>query len=421
MNPFELSPKMVEDLMMDWNAIYPAPYMKNQVNPYTRTRVILMNGTEFEANWFLHQLSRHADDNDLRREVALIRRAEQQQQKLLSALKPLDETILEHTIGYEQLAVDLTAALAQREPDRHVKQALDFALLEDFDHLFRYADLLEMETGVRAEDLVGRYTEVMPGRPTISEHRSPRDSINHAIDSKTAELATQLCVGIITAAEQQTMNFYMNVNGTYATDIGRQLYQEIAMIEEQHVTQYGSLMDTKATWLENLLMHQYTECFLYYSCMETEPDARIKGIWAMLFDQEVAHLHKAADLLKRYEGTEWQQVIKTADFPAALSLNSNIEYVRNVLKTTVNLTQVRESYGDVSNIKDNFDFFTYQNTINGDVNKVPSHVVIDRYIRQKDRDYRFETSPNPIPDLQDRKTDNTAVGRTKVPELAGVR
>ena len=46
-----------------------------------------MNGTEFEANvWFSHQFSRHASgDNDLRRELALIRRSEQQQQKLLSA------------------------------------------------------------------------------------------------------------------------------------------------------------------------------------------------------------------------------------------------------------------------------------------------------------------------------------------------
>ena len=74
---------------------------------------------------------------------------------------------MEHTIGYEQLAVDLTAALAQMVGDGHVKKALDFALLEDFDHLYRYADLLDMETSVKAEDIVGRYTEIMPGaRPS---------------------------------------------------------------------------------------------------------------------------------------------------------------------------------------------------------------------------------------------------------------
>ena len=37
--------------------------------------------------------------------------------KLLTHLKPADESALEHTIGYEQLAVDLTAHLAKRVND----------------------------------------------------------------------------------------------------------------------------------------------------------------------------------------------------------------------------------------------------------------------------------------------------------------
>ena len=57
---------------------------------------------------------------------------EQQQQKRIANLKPLNENILEHTIAYEHLAVDLTALLAQREKNGYVKQALDFALLGRF-------------------------------------------------------------------------------------------------------------------------------------------------------------------------------------------------------------------------------------------------------------------------------------------------
>lgn len=105
----------------NWSNIYPKPYNKNEVDPYTKTRVILMNGTEYEAVWFSHQFQRHCPDNDLRRELALVRRIEQQQQKVIAALKPVDETILEHTISYEQLAVDLTAGIAQCEPDAMVK------------------------------------------------------------------------------------------------------------------------------------------------------------------------------------------------------------------------------------------------------------------------------------------------------------
>ena len=145
MNPFELKPKKLEDIILNWRQMTPEAYDKEAVDPYTRCRAILMNGTEFEAVWYGHQFSRHTGDNELRRQVALLRRLEQQQQKFIAALKPANETILEHTIGYEQLAVDLTAGLAQREDNPYVKQALDFALLEDFDHLYRYADLMEFD------------------------------------------------------------------------------------------------------------------------------------------------------------------------------------------------------------------------------------------------------------------------------------
>ncbi len=114
MNPFQLKPETITDQFMDWHGIYPKAYDKMAIDPYTRVREILMNGTEFESAGYSHQFHRHESNNDLRRELALLRRQEQQQQKKIACLKPLDETILEHTIGYEQLAVDLTAGLAQR-------------------------------------------------------------------------------------------------------------------------------------------------------------------------------------------------------------------------------------------------------------------------------------------------------------------
>jgi hypothetical protein len=301
MNPFNEKARPIEKTLQNWQQVYPKPYNKREVDPYTKTRVILMNGTEFEANWFSHQLARHTTDNDLRREIAVTRNIEKQQQLKNSLLKPKDESILEHTIGYEQLAVDLTSELAKREPDCNVKNSLDFALLEDFDHLYRYANLLEMEQGVYAEWLVGRYTEIMPGRPTISHHRFPIDNVKKNIDAKTSDVQTVLSTMIITAAEQQTMNYYMNVTNFARSDIGRRLYQEIALVEEEHVTQYESLMDSTATWLEMLLWHEYCECYLYWSCYMTEIDPYIKALWEENLSFEIAHLHKAAELLKKYQ------------------------------------------------------------------------------------------------------------------------
>ncbi len=46
MNPFDQKPNKMEDGIMDWSTLYPTPYNKNTVDPYTRIRIILMNGIE---------------------------------------------------------------------------------------------------------------------------------------------------------------------------------------------------------------------------------------------------------------------------------------------------------------------------------------------------------------------------------------
>jgi hypothetical protein len=370
-----------------------------------------MNGTEFEADWFSHNFARHTDNNDLRRELALTRFIEKQQQIKISLLKPADETILEHTIGYEQLAVDLTAELAKRELDCYVKNALDFALLEDFDHLYRYANLLEMEQGVYAEYLVGRYTEIMPGRPTIAHHRFPIDNVKRNINAKTSDVQTVLNTMIITGAEQQTMNYYMNVTNFARSDIGRRLYEEIALVEEEHVTHYESLMDANSTWLEMLLWHEYCECYLYWSCYQTETDSYIKNLWEENLVFEISHLHRAKDLLLKYEGKEWFEVIKDGEFPAPISLHENIEYVRRILRDTVQYTTDKDCYLRVKDLPEDADFFKFQNVTNPNVDIVPSHNVIEMQIRKSGVDYRFEIEENPVPELRNRRVDNTSVGR----------
>ena len=412
MNPFKETPQSVAASLKNWEQMYPRSYNKREVDPYTKTRIILMNGTEFEANWFSHNLARHTDDNDLRREIALTRAVEKEQQLKISLLKPENESILEHTIGYEQLAVDLTAELAKRESDCSVKMALDFALLEDFDHLYRYANLLEMTEGVYAERLVGRYTEIMPGRPTISHHRFPMDNVRKCINAKESDISTVLATMIITAAEQQTMNYYMNVTPFGMNDLSRRLYQEIAMVEEEHVSHYESLMDPNASWLEMLLLHEYCECYLYWSCYMTECDPYIKSLWEGNFITEIAHLHKARELLEKYESKSWEEVIKCGEFPAPLSLHENVDYVRKILKNTVQFTTLHDNvYEKVECIPTGADFFSYQKLVNPTVDIVPSHVVIEKEIRRHRHDYRFETDENPVPELRSRRCDNTSVGR----------
>ncbi len=411
MNPFNEKPLKMSDDYYNWNDLAPRPYNKFDVDPYTRVRVILACGLEFEAVWFSHQFHRHEQNNDLRRQLAILRRKEQQQQKRIAALKPIEESILEHTIGYEQLAVDLTAIFAEREKNKYVQQAMNFALLEDFDHLYRYSDLLEMDKGIEAERLVGGYTELMPGRPTIAEHRFPTDEIKRFVNFHQASALTKLDINILTAAEQQTMNYYMNQANFYQNKLGRQLFTEIGMIEEQHVSLYGGLKDTTCSWLEELLMHEYTECYIYHSLCEDETDKHIRKIWEEHFNDELTHLHIAAELLQKYENKIWQQVIPQGEFPELLTFHSNIEYIRGVLADSVNLTADGEDYIEVGKLSPEAKYYEYQSQVNNKDSDVASHNVIDKYIADNDRDYRYETAQHPIEELRDRRHDNTEVGR----------
>ncbi len=410
MNPFLEKAADPEEYLEPVQKLYPKPYDKNETDPYTKTRIILAAGAEYEAAWFTHQLQRSLDDNELRRQLALIRFVEKEQQQKIANLKPVNEGILETTITYEQLAVDLTAALAQREKDFSVKKALDFALLEDFDHLYRYADLLENDEGIRAERLVGGYTEIMPARPTVNHHRHPFDNVKKPVDFSRAETQTALCTLIITAAEQQTMNYYMNNSSAYLNDAGRKLYQEISLVEEEHVTQYGSLIDVSAHPLACLLWHEFAECYLYWSNAETETDKQIRKLWQSYFETELSHLHAARKLVRKYLKKDYDEIIPDPVFPEPLSLHENVAYVRKILSSTVQFTGDLEDYKDVSEIGEGDRFFAYHGKFCAPLATVPSRKVIKDYIARYGEDYRYETAEHPIAALRSRTKDNEKVG-----------
>lgn len=413
MNPINEKCKSLNTNFLPLKKMYPKSYNKEKTSPYTKTRIILMNGTEFESAWFMHQFARHCDEPEILAALSIVRRQEQQQQKRISCLKPINESILETTIAYEQLAVDLTAILARNEKDENNIKALNFALLEDFDHLYRYANLLKMDKGIDADVLVGKFTEIMPGRPTVAEHRFPSDDLKPHMVGEYADLYSKLVASTITAAEQQTMNYYMNIAQWYKNDLGRKLYAEIAMIEEAHVTQYESLKDPNMTWLEQWVMHEYCECWLYYSAMEDESDEAVKRIWTEHYKMEVSHLKTAIRLLKKYEQTSYECIIGDGEFPKLLKLGSNKDYIRRVLGSTVTLTADNMDYKDIKRIPDEHQFFDYQQYMSTDPTKNASHLVIEKAIERLGKDYRYQDSEHPVKELRDRTKDNIEIARSK--------
>src|SRR5690606_25094394 len=131
------------------------------------------------------------------------RRVEQHQQTLVNWLLSADHSPLETTIGYEQVAIEVTAALAQQEPDPYLAQNYRFGLLEDFDHMYRYTALLDRLEGKDSNNILQSYTDVLPGRPTVVEHRSPENDLRRPYDRRSAAPISKLNALTLTAAEHQ--------------------------------------------------------------------------------------------------------------------------------------------------------------------------------------------------------------------------
>ena len=209
------------------------------------------------------------------------------------------------------------------------------------------------------------------------------------------------------------MNFYMNLGNTQPEGVARDLYLEIGMVEEEHVTHYGALLDPSATWLQNLLLREYMETYLYYSFYETEVDPYVKKIWEQHFEQEVGHLHKAADLLYKHENMEWQSLIPDGEFPELLDFHPTKDYVREVLDEQATLTAKEEGFVELDELPGDYRFFGWNDQVNGRIQNVPSHRVIREAQKKDGEDYRIEDQPSPVRALRNRKEDNTKLGRVQ--------
>jgi hypothetical protein len=310
------------------------PISKLDDDAFTRVRIILMNGIEQQANRFQHLCAQ--SNKTLREPLAKIRRVEHHQQTMVNWLLGPDHSPLETTIAYEQVAIEVTAAIAQQEPDPYLGQVYRFGLLEDFDHMYRYSSLLDRVEGRDANNILQCYTDVIPGRPTSEEHRAPQDDLRDHYDRKTAAPISKMNALTIMSGEYQTRDYYMTIGPTFTDPVARQLYAEIASIEEQHVTQYGSLIDPEETWLEKWLLYEANEAYNYYSCMETEANPRIRALWERFFEYELGHLHMVAELFKQHEGRDPAEILPET-FPDPIAYQSQRDFVRDTLNREVDL------------------------------------------------------------------------------------
>jgi hypothetical protein len=317
-----------------WRDLVQKPTSKLDDDAFTRVRVILMNGIESEALRFSHACARM--NADLQLPLARVRRVEQHQQTLVNWLLPADLSPLETTLAFEQVAIEVTAAVAQAEPDAYLAQVYRFGMLEDFDHMYRYSALYDRVKGGDPNAILQSYTDVMPGRPTMVEHRAPEDDLRTPYDRLTAAPLTKMHALTIMAGEHQTHDYYMTIGPMFSDPVARQLYAEIASIEEQHVTQYESIIDPREGWLEKWLLHEANEVYNYFSCVQGEKTPRIKAIWERFLDYELGHLAFVRELFENVESRDAAEVLPDR-LPSPIAYESQRAFVRKVLAQEVDL------------------------------------------------------------------------------------
>jgi len=134
--------------------------------------------------------------------------------------------------------------------------------------------------------------------------------------------------------------------------------------------------------------------------LQHESDARIKSIWELHLDMEIAQLQEACGLLRKYEGVEPTELLPKELPEVPLTFEPNKEYVRAILADQIELRTDGLNYVPLDQLPADHRYFAYQKVVNagGELGEE----VIDANRAAQGREYRDETEgPNPIADLRE--------------------
>jgi hypothetical protein len=317
-----------------WKDMVQKPLSKLDNDAFSRIRVILMNGVELDALRIKQVMLRM--NRELRVPLAQLLRVEQHQATAVNWMLSADHSPLETTIAYEQVAIEVTASVAQLEPDPLMAQGYRFGLLEDFDHLYRYSALLDRLEGKDSNNILQGYTDVVPGRPTLVHHRAPENDLMEPYPADAA-LGTRLHAITLVGGEYQTHDYYMNIGPTFADPVARLLYAEIASVESQHITHYGAMLNPDETMLQKLVLHEAAEVWNYEACARQETDPQLRALWERFLDYELGHLQVMLQLFKDTERRDPAEILGDGKLPPGIEFKSQREFVRKVLAAEVGL------------------------------------------------------------------------------------
>jgi hypothetical protein len=94
-------------------------------------------------------------------------------------------------------------------------------------------------------------------------------------------------------------------------------------------------------------LHDATEAYNYFSCVEYETNPHVKRIWERFLDYELGHLRFVADLFEQIERRDAAEVLSTSRLEP-IRYESHRDFVREVLRTEAHLSAVGAQFVDRS-------------------------------------------------------------------------
>jgi len=88
--------------------------------------------------------------------------------------------------------------------------------------------------------------------------------------------------------------------------------------------------------IEKWVLHEATEVYNYWSCMQSETNPRIKQIWERFLDYELGHLQQAMSIFQQVERRDAAEILPK-ELPEPIGYHSHREFVRETLRREVNL------------------------------------------------------------------------------------
>jgi hypothetical protein len=130
--------------------------------------------------------------------------------------------------------------------------------------------------------------------------------------------------------------------------------------------------------------------------VQQEPDPRIRAIWELHLNQELAHLRQACEFLRRFDGREPEELLPPA-LPEPVRFEPNKEYVRHLLATQLDLTTRGAGY-----VREQHERFQWMQRQLNDSMPPPSERVIEMHRERMGSEYRVEPEgEHPVADLRE--------------------